>query len=446
MAGFVPTLSLLQSGDDRRDRRMRSDRAEARLEEDRALARDDRSRRIRLEDADRTEAAIDRGQTRELRGVQIDAARRGLDTAETPEEAAARRGDEATARKQALAAGRLQLSEAEQRMIDAKATRAQRDALPVIHEIGTLIDRDPEALTDQDAARFVDAWKAYGVDLGSVLSPEFGEAATALGEAMRSGNVADRSTLPAWNIVFKDRLNRTAGEQTKADLKRHDGMGNLITIPKGSKILDRELVGVREVPGGVQGIVQVGYQTPDGAQGTYFGPITKSRTAGAEDDPLVISPEEAMRQFTGREVLRRSLTENPAVKSRIDAFLNARGAASGSEPTGAMGKDLDYLTRNYTGGDKAAAVELYKNLRSSASKPKNERFEIVKALIQSLGRTPREQEVNDLMKLTGSGAADAGPAAAGTGGGGDYVEGQVYEDANGNRAVYQDGQFHALAE
>lgn len=442
IGSFAGVLSMLDRTDARQEASARADRAEARLEEDRALYRQDRDRRIALEDVDRAEAAADRKQERELRGVQLDVARTSLAAAESPAEAKARRSDETTARRQALRLGSLQLDEATAKVVESRATKAQKEALPVIHEIGSLLTNAPDQVTDQDVDRFTKAWDAFGVDLPSMMTPEYEQAEKALRTAIREGKPTDPATLPAWNLVFKNRLNRTSGEVLEAPIERPDGMGGKVKVPKGSKILERELVGVKEAGDGVYPILRVAYETPDGQQGTYLAPADKDRMAKSNGDPLFIRYDDAMRQVMGRAALRNDLVSNPGVKARIDAFLTARGVtAADAKNLGSMGKDLEYLTAQYTGGDREKAIELYERLKAAASKPRNERFELVKAMLQSTGRTPDAESVNQLMAIA---SPDAAAAAGGAGGEGSYVEGQVYEDANGNRAIYRNGQFEPV--
>jgi hypothetical protein len=458
MAGFAPTLQLLQQGRAQRDAIARADRQEARLEDALAMEREDRARRIRLEDENRVISAEQRARQNRFDDVRLEAVQRDLAAAETPEEAKARRADEASARRQSLTIGRLQLDQTQQEILDARATKAQKDALPVIHEIGALLSRDPDTVTDADVGRFAEAWKAFGVDFGTLMSPEYAAAEETLKRAVAEGKLTDRSTLPAWGVVFKDRLNRTSGEVLDQPVQRPDGRGGTVTLPKGTTIMDRDLVGVRAAPGGgVYGIVRVGYRTPDGTEGAYIAPIDQSRTAGANGDPMVISADEAIRQLVGRAKAREMLVSDPKIKSRVSAFLTARDQGGASAKSSAQIQYLQYVADTVFDGDQKAAFNAIRggNTRQIAASMAGKMVEMQKNAPRAQ-RKSYEQLYQEALTMVQNAAASSGSGDSGAQGGGadvadmagapsgDFVEGQIYEDAQGNQAVYRNGQFEPV--
>jgi hypothetical protein len=178
---------------------------------------------------------------------------------------------------------------------------------------------------------------------------------------------------------------------------------------------------------------EVTAQGKDGKKRTYFAPPTEGR--GTDPKARVVKVPLAELEGWLQEAAAHALDvqegaisedsiRREALQALIASGMDAKNAEAliGSDSTdpkqmGSMGKDLDYLMNTFTDGDKQAAVEMYKRLKAASAKPRNEKLEIVKALLQrSRGRMPTEEDINNLMRLSGI-DEDTGSTSSGNGGG-----------------------------
>jgi hypothetical protein len=405
---------------------------QANIAEDRATRAEDRSRNIRLQDTALAQAGEDRSRQHQREDAS-DAQRntlfqRSLKDAdyvdsirETPDEVRAGRDLDRQGKKLTLAAAGTQLQSAKETLADQRATRAQREALPVLREVTALMDGGQE-LGDDHLKRLDGALGAFGTSIASLTGDDYGKAEVTLRDAIKAGKVTDPATLPAWNTVFRDRLNRTAGEKLEKPIQR-----GRITLPAGTEILDRELVGVKPEKDGVYGVVQVKYRTPEGKEGAYLAPITKDRSANDDDKPMLLKYDDVMKQFTGRNMLRKALTADPAMKTRMQAFVQSQMPTSAT--TAGRSSELtllDSLTERYAGGDQAKGIALYERIKQMGQKrdtPESIKAGLAEEMIKaSAGMKINPQQIRaDVEALYGAIYPDgsAGPAGGAPPPGGD---------------------------
>jgi hypothetical protein len=301
---------------------------------------------------------------------------------------------------------RLSIAKLNEDLANTKADRAASSA--ALKDYETLVEKFDSLMSPDTANSVMDFYQAAHEGNGqkleqlwpnvlqSVNSLYRSELMEGVGEKLPNGDVIADKSLKDFHIEQGADGKDYAILELNVIAKNKDGKERVYQAPatKGRKAWD----------GNAENFIRIPMQD-DGS-----GHSLESLLSGAAASALEVhqQPADVKRQIA--EVTRRRLAAANVPKDKIDALLGTAGA----DTAGAMGKDLDYLSRNYTGGDKDKAVELYKSLRSAAAKPKNERFELVKALMQATGRQPNQKEVDELMKISGASAGGVGsdePAA-----------------------------------
>lgn len=361
--------------------------------EDRVTAGKDRERRISLEDEDRTiaaqervEAGTDRDLRRNLFDIQIKGAQLGLDSAPTADQAKEINRTAVEAGKLGLDVQRANIAQSGQAIRASQAavnasnvsaqfnmakldeftkTAKQKDA---IQKMGGAFAAWDGKTTDAQAAAFIHGFKALGVPVDHAVQPEVEAAGVVVMNAFRSKDFNQADVVRAADIVLQPLVNKGVGEVLASDVERPDGMGAMVKIPRGSKIIKKDLIGIEDAGDGLSayGTLRVTYQRPSGGTGTYLAPIGGSRTAGKDDDPLRIKYDDVYRYATAQGIVREAVKRDPNLQKKVASAIAAYGPKPKDAPQFSAAQQA-YIDAN--GGDPVKGLEAMKNADKTPETP-----------------------------------------------------------------------------
>lgn len=233
--------------------------------------------------------------------------------------------------------------------------------------------------------------------------------------------------------------------------------------PNGDDIVEREIVtvmGDKRDPDHVSLQLKVTAKGKDGKTYVYAAPVTKDGkpyTGDPDVAPLKIPVAKLNQRVEfyadGALKARQGGFDLAKERQKIIAQLEAErdqlaGGASGTKAGGrrsAQVEYLDYVTKNVFGGDSKKAFAAIKNVGPDAVRAK---------IVTELGKTPPKDALGNSIPLSGTeisriadsivSALEAQSPEAKADNAVDmnqFQEGNEYEDANGNRAIFKGGQF-----
>tara|TARA_B110000211_G_scaffold189473_1_gene215738 strand:+ start:207 stop:1814 length:1608 start_codon:yes stop_codon:yes gene_type:complete len=273
--------------DDRRAEQTRYDRG--RDEQSDALAKTALTRRNLLEEYNAVQAGVTRDTAEAERWVAEDRAVKKEERAAEIHKATVERND------QVIAAGKIK-GEADQR------NEHNRKRALAYHKLTSL--PDPEDMSDP---RVVEALRDISV-LSELDIKNPGQAWAhyeKINSAIQKGEFTERDAVAA-NAVYGEALNQrpTAIDEAK---KVRTTDGKEVTIPAGSEITQRDVVGLTPVKGGKGFVMQLRIMAKgsDGKDYEYFADATVGGSASGQSNPQVHQPQE----FLGINQLKMSLIQ-----------------------------------------------------------------------------------------------------------------------------------------